>query len=364
MPAGLILGIDTSNYTTSLCALSAEDGTLLADVRRVLPVAEGERGLRQSDALFFHIQRLPSLMDELVRQLRGRGCTKWRWCAVGASVRPRPFGRSYMPVFTAGVSFGWSLARAAGLVFIPTSHQEGHLAAAEYFLHGPGSRVEAAREQVEAPHAFSAFGGHPALDASSSHGTRGSSDTPFLAVHLSGGTSDVLYAERTRWGYRIEMVGEGADLHAGQFVDRVGVALGLPFPAGPALERLAAEAAGDGLTFPVRVDGARMSFSGPCSAALRAIDGGAPAAEVARGVERAIANAVAKAVAYAYRQRPAPRCIVAGGVASNRYVRDRIERRLAKACPGLAVAFAPARYASDNAVGVAYIAWRGLSVLF
>ncbi|MCL6593123.1 MAG: peptidase M22 [Alicyclobacillus sp.] len=321
--AGLILGVDTSNYTTSLCALDAATGQLVAEARRLLPVATGASGLRQSEALFFHVQQLPAVMAELRAQLVQRG-QMGRWRGVGVSVRPRPLARSYMPVFQAGWGFAQAFAQALGLPLVPCSHQEGHLAAAAAFL--------------------------PRLEG------------PFLAVHLSGGTSDVLLAEPTRFGYRVHAVAPEADLHAGQLVDRVGVALGLPFPAGPALERLAAQApAQSSFRLPSSPARAGLSFSGPCTAALRALARGVPPAQVALAVQVCIAHSVAKVLAVAAAQYPQVQAVVvAGGVAANADIQQRVRQRLRRHAPHLTVWFAPARFASDNALGPARIAWRFL----
>lgn len=318
-----IIGIDTSNYTTSLCMIDVDKGQVLADERRVLPVRDGGRGLRQSEALFFHVRHLPVLMDQLMGRVRyvNRDAAV---TAIGVSTRPRPFAKSYMPVFVAGVSFAESLGRVLGVPVVRTSHQEGHIAAATRHLES-------------------------------------SQSSPFLAVHLSGGTSDVVIAKETAWGYKIEMVGEGADLHAGQFIDRVGVALGCPFPAGPALERMAeAYQTGDGnVNIPSRVLGSSMSFSGPCTAALRAIEGGAAPEAVAAGVQSAVANSVAKAIVHAVAGRPeVEACVVAGGVAENLFIRARITLRVHRELPRLRIEFAPTRLSSDNAFGVASLAWR------
>jgi N6-L-threonylcarbamoyladenine synthase len=320
----LVLGIDTSNYTTSLCAVSAKTGQLLGEARRLLPVRHGEKGLRQSDALFHHVQRLPQMMDELIADLRTKvGDAKLSWHAVGVSTRPRPLSTSYMPVFTAGQSFAECFGRALGIPVIHTSHQEGHIAAAEHFLDVPENE-------------------------------------PFIAVHLSGGTSDVLYARRTRFGYAVTSVAEGADLHAGQFIDRVGVALGLSFPAGPQLEQLAKQAANDStLRFTSSVRDGKMSFSGPCTAALRAISEGHPPADIALAVQACVASSVIKAINAARLRHPdATFCIIAGGVAANEWIRQRIVHRLRIERPDLKVYFAPVRYSSDNALGPATIAYR------
>ncbi|MBX5436304.1 MAG: peptidase M22 [Alicyclobacillaceae bacterium] len=326
----LVLGVDTSNYTTSVCAISYENGAVVAEARRLLPVRQGERGLRQSEALFFHVRHLPALMDELMAGIARRPAGQAdkdgaEWAAVGVSVRPRPWARSYMPVFWAGVSLAESMAQLWRIPLVRTSHQEGHIAAAWYHL--TGGRLA------------------PRLHE------------PFLAVHLSGGTSDVLWCTPTRFGYAIELIGAGADLHAGQFVDRVGVALGAPFPAGPWLESLAAQAQAEpSLRLKVSVREASMSFSGPCTAALRAIEQGIPASEVALAVQVCIADSVAKAVHRAWHGRPVGDVIIAGGVASNRYIRQRIRQQLAEAAPGLRVSFAEPRFSSDNALGPASIA--------
>ncbi|MCL6547953.1 MAG: hypothetical protein K6T30_03485, partial [Alicyclobacillus sp.] len=325
MTLRLVLGLDTSNYTTSLCAVSWEDGLLVAEARRLLPVKPGERGLRQSDALFFHVRNLPELMDELMTEVRRRA-DPVEWAGVGVSVRPRPLARSYMPVFWAGQSFAHAFARMYGLPVVRTSHQEGHVAAACYFLSaGPQPGAE------ESAHQPGPAGG-----------------APFLAVHLSGGTSDVLWCRPTRFGYAVHSLGEGADLHAGQMVDRVGVALGAPFPAGPWLAALAEQApgfaadpsseqpwegggrgvSGRGLHIKASVQGARMSFSGPCTAALRALERGVPGPEVALAVQRCIADSVALAVANAWQEKPVSDCVIAGGVASNRWIRARVLARL------------------------------------
>ncbi|GMA52404.1 hypothetical protein GCM10025857_37610 [Alicyclobacillus contaminans] len=231
-----------------------------------------------------------------------------------------------MPVFRAGESVAETVGALLGAPVVRTSHQEGHIAAATYFL--------------------------PDMTG----------DRPFLAVHLSGGTSDVVLAEGTRFGYRVTPVAEGADLHAGQFVDRVGVAMGLPFPAGPHLEQLARRVSSSTLRLGGRLVNGRLSFSGPCSAALRAIEAGVDHAEVAYAVQQCIANALVKAVDEALRRVDVnvSDCVIAGGVAANEAIRDRVCRRLGILRPDLRVRFAPARYSSDNALGVARIAWKFL----
>ncbi|QQE81300.1 peptidase M22 [Alicyclobacillus sp. SO9] len=305
-----------------MCAVRLSDGRVAADSRKLLPVPLGDKGLRQSDALFFHVQQMPEVFARLRQQLTAEDPDA-EFALVSVSAHPRPLMRSYMPVFKAGVSFAETLALMANVPVYRTSHQEGHIAAAEYFLE---------------------------------EATSGNSH---FAVHLSGGTTDVLLARRTEFGYNVSLLGEGLDLHAGQFVDRVGVAMGFAFPAGPMLERAANETVNSEFRLPSRVQECRISFSGPCSAALRALDTGTPQAEVALAVENCIANSVVKALLHASKLHPHTRfAVIAGGVAANAQIRHRIAHRLAVLVPSLRPLFAPPEFSRDNALGVATIGRR------
>ncbi|ASS75940.1 O-sialoglycoprotein endopeptidase [Tumebacillus algifaecis] len=310
-----VLGIDTSNYTTSICLID-EAGQIVQEERKLLTVEQGERGLQQSAALFQHVQNLPVLVEAL-------GDLTGKLRAVIASTRPRRLPGSYMPVFTAGSGLGRALAATHGVPFFETTHQEGHIAA------GEGSAGE-----VPTDH--------------------------FLAVHLSGGTTDLLVVNRLSDGYDIVELGTSIDLHAGQFVDRVGVALGLPFPAGPHLEKLAQEASDVEVTLPSPVDGYNLSLAGPESAAMRLIAAGANPADVARAVERCIAKGLEKVLRKAVQEKGVKSLLIVGGVAANLYIRERLVRRLEHRAVGAKLYFALPRYSTDNAFGVARL---GLSLL-
>ncbi|MBX6394929.1 MAG: O-sialoglycoprotein endopeptidase [Alicyclobacillaceae bacterium] len=312
--------MDTSNYTTSICVVD-EEGKVVYDGRRPLAVERGERGLRQSEALFQHLHHLPELMENLAES----GVDFRKIAAVAASGRPRPKEGSYMPVFVPGLALGRSLAAALGVPFVSVSHQEGHLAAAETDVGG--------------------------IEADS-----------FLAVHISGGTTDVLAVHRRPGGYQVEVLGESLDLHAGQFIDRVGVALGLSFPAGPALERLAQEAESGAVervsALPVSVRGCSISFSGPQAEALRRVERGMPPAEIALAVQRCVAKALEKALLHAFSQRNERQVLLVGGVAANRWIRARLIQRLEHPAVGARLYFASPDYSRDNARGVAWLALK------
>ncbi len=300
------LGIDTSCYTTSL-ALVDEEGSVIADERTVLPVALGEHGLRQSDGVFHHVRRLSQLFQQIDLPAN--------IAAVGVSSQPRPNQGSYMPVFLAGLAVGAGLANMGKIPLYKFSHQEGHIAA--------GLQNTIMSED-------------------------------FLAVHLSGGTSEVIRVtpRSAGTGFSIELLTGTTDLSAGQMVDRVGVALGLPFPAGPYLERLATQASGT-LSLASAATSSGLSFSGPCSAALRLVEQGETAAEVAFAVLRVVANSLEKSLRRVADEQGLNHVLLVGGVISNQLIRERLQHRLAGR---LSLHFAEPRLCTDNAVGIALLA--------
>ncbi|MCK9918280.1 hypothetical protein MXD81_55075, partial [Microbacteriaceae bacterium K1510] len=303
----VLLGIDTSNYRTSLC-LVGEDGQIVAEAKRLLRVKEGKRGLQQSEAVFQHVMNLPELSEQM-------SLLEWQVVAVCASEKPRPVDQSYMPVFKVGEGLAKSLAVFSKVPYYLTSHQEGHIAAGEHTAeHRP-------------------------------------SENRFIAVHLSGGTSEVLLCTRHETGYEIEKIGGTIDLHAGQLVDRVGVAMGLSFPAGPALEELAREATGS-FRIPSAVDGVSFSFSGPEASLLRAIKQGDIAqTEIARATEQCIANTLEKALRNALESGAPREMLIVGGVAANQYIRDRLIQRLEQPAVKGQLYFCDPVYSGDNAYG-------------
>lgn len=318
---GLILGIDTSCYTTSV-ALVDNAGKLVADERQLLSVAEGERGLQQSAAVFQHIRNLPGLIEKL--SLRDRRDSV---VLVAASTRPRPVAGSYMPVFMVSEGFARTLAEALQIPFTATSHQEAHLMAGLWSAGGP------AKDR-------------------------------FLAIHLSGGTSELLLVERNQETgsaplypgdtpmFKVEKLGGTTDLHAGQFVDRIGVALGLSFPCGPELQKLAEGAEGV-IKAPSVVRGMDISFSGPESHLRRVIAEGNAPREIARAVEHCIATTMEKLIRRGMDSTGIKDILMVGGVAANNYLRHRLVARLGHPSAGTSLYFAEPRFSTDNAVGTA-----------
>lgn len=305
-----VLGLDTSNYTTSVALFNGADGR---NVGKLLDVPEGALGLRQSDALFQHVKRLPGLVEELV----GKNETKYDLRAVGASTRPRAVEGSYMPCFLAGTSQAQALACVLKVPFFDCSHQQGHLAAA----------------------AWSA--GHMEL-----------LDKPFLAWHLSGGTTELLLVEPDGFNVKASILGGTQDISAGQLIDRTGVLLGLSFPAGKALDALYAQG-GKAKPFKVKLQGLTFSLSGMENKVNAMAQAGEEPSSIARFVLDTVADIVVRATKQAQQDYPGLPVLCSGGVASN----SRLRQAMSQQCGAV---FAQPQYSTDNAMGVAILTHRML----
>ena len=274
----LCLGIDTSNYTTSVALF---DGVSGYNLGRLLDVPEGALGLRQSDALFQHVKHLPEIFAALRAEGRLDGCI----AAVGASTKPRWVEGSYMPCFLAGESQGRGIADTLGVPFFPCAHQQGHIAAA----------------------AWSA--GRPDL-----------LDRPHLAWHLSGGTTELLYVQPDGVSVWAQKLGGTSDISAGQLIDRTGQLLGLPFPAGKALDGLYGQA-DVCQNYTVKINDLTFSLSGMENKVRELVERGTPPANVARFVVDTVVKAVLRTTDKALEQYPGLPVLCSGGVASNSALR-------------------------------------------
>ena len=314
----LFMGIDTSCYTTSIALLNAPGG-LLDDRRIVLPVPAGEKGLKQSTALFFHWRNLPALMSEALTRERALEIA-----AIAVSARPRPCEESYMPVFSAGTALAESIASLLGVPLVKTSHQEGHIMAGLW-----SAGVESLKS--------------------------------FLVLHLSGGTTELLKADKCATNplrFKLEVMGGSTDIQAGQLIDRVGVAMGLSFPSGRELEKTAAtyNTKEKLPVIPSSVKECQMSFSGAETLAKAYLRKNYPLPAVARAVEHCIATSVEKALRRAVLDTGTNEILLVGGVAGNSYIRSRLIKRLEHQAVGARMYFPDIKHCSDNAVGAALIA--------
>ena len=306
---GLYLGVDTSNYTTSVSCVSNEG--IVFERRTMLSVPLGDRGLRQSDAVFQHVRNLPPLISAMLAEI-----DRAKVRAVAVSAKPTASAESYMPVFLAGKLAATSIASSLQVPLYETTHQAGHVRAA---LLGQEERF---------------------------------SDSPFLAMHLSGGTTDLLLVHQEAGIIgAIERIGGCDDLHAGQFVDRVGVRLGLSFPSGVSLEALARTAKDCSIKIPASVRALNCSFSGQESQCQRLIEGGTAQESVAYAVYDCMARTFSKLLTNAFVETGCKTALLSGGVSGSLLLREILQQRL-----NTELFFARSGLSSDNAVGTALLA--------
>ena len=301
------LGIDTSNYTTSAALFDSEANTIIQS-KKLLPVKAGELGLRQSDAVFAHVKQLGDMVQNVFDEYREE------ITAIGVSTRPRDIDGSYMPCFLVGKMAANCLGAALKVPVLPFAHQQGHVAAALY----SAGRLDLFRER-------------------------------FIAFHLSGGTTEALLVEPSAERIiRCTKIGGSMDLKAGQAVDRVGVMLGLPFPAGKYLEELALKSDRKFKIKPV-MKGTECCLSGVENKCRKMLENGEKPEDIAlfclKSVEAALCG-MTDATLSEYGKLP---LVYAGGVMSNCIIRNTIENKYG----GI---FAKPEFSSDNAAGIAVLA--------
>ncbi len=302
---GCFLGIDTSNYTTSVALYDSVTGEMKQQ-KKLLPVAKGNLGLRQSDAVFHHTKQLPDLVEALTSDIV--------LTAVGVSVKPRLAEGSYMPCFLCGEGLARSLAAITGAELYRTSHQTGHILAA---LYSAGRLDLISRE--------------------------------FIAFHVSGGTTDCLICRPDEENIiNITEVGTSLDLKAGQAVDRAGLMLDLAFPCGAALEELALQSTKKFKVKPV-IRGTDCSLSGLENKCRKMKDENEPYEDIAIFCLTYVSEtvkAMTEAAIGKYGNMPV---VFAGGVMSDRIIRERLEKEFD-------AYFAQPEFSCDNATGLAVYA--------
>lgn len=300
------LGIDTSNYTTSVALYNDETNEIVSK-KKLLPVKSGEKGIRQSDAVFHHTVQLPDLIEELFIEFKGE------IKAIGVSVKPCNDDGSYMPCFLVGISVARSIANTMNIPLCEFSHQDGHIAAALYSA--------------------------DKLDFI---------DKEFLAFHISGGTSQALLVEPNEKYFYTEKVSDSLDLKAGQAIDRVGVMLGLDFPCGPALEKLAQNSKNPLKKINVfRRDG-HFSLSGVENKCKKMFDDGEKAEDISMYCLSYIYSALDDTVGELLSKYGNLPVVFSGGVMSNKIIRSELHKKYNSY-------FAEPQFSADNACGVAVL---------
>ena len=311
MKKNLSLGIDTSNYKTSVAVVDAS-GEVLFNHQQLLQVKRGERGLRQSEALFQHVQNMPPVLERLfeddsLRQQIG---------AVSVSSRPRPVEGSYMPVFTAGLGYGRSVAAALGVPLYEYSHQEGHIEAIRYY-------------------------------------SELSDVNPIICFHFSGGTTEALLVDENRF----EIVGGSRDLAYGQVLDRIGVALGLDFPCGEAMDKIAMASQGHPQIFTrIKVKDGYVNLSGIETQGQRLLRD-YPQTMLLDDLFESLSRSIMEMTLQLSAKYDIQNFIYAGGVSCSQYMRQFLTEHLYR---DLNIVFGKSELSSDNAIGMALLGGKHL----
>jgi len=305
------IGIDTSNYTTSF-AICDYEGNVVFNYKKLLPVKQGERGLRQSDAVFHHTAAMTDISESVKSFMEEHPDAEFS--AVGYSKSPRDNEGSYMPCFLVGTGIASVLSSVLNIPSYAFSHQSGHVMAA---LHSAGA------EELK--------------------------DKQFAAFHVSGGTTDILLIKgKSASGFHIERIGGTLDLNAGQVIDRAGVYMDLGFPAGAMLEKLALENTLKVPAYRVCAKGLECNLSGVENKSNKLYDETGDKKLAAAFTIRAVGDTLAKLTENLLEAYPDIKIVYAGGVMSCSILKERLGK--------YSDLFAAPVFSSDNAAGTALLA--------
>ncbi len=308
----LTLGIDTSNYTTSCAVYNSETNEIIQQ-KKLLPVKKGEKGIRQSDAVFHHTAQLPKLLEKLFSE-------NYDIEAIGASLRPRDVEGSYMPCFTVGYNTALSLSAVTKKPLFSFSHQVGHILAALY----SADKLEFVNEK-------------------------------FIAFHISGGTTEALVVTPgNEYLLNTEIICATSDLNCGQLVDRCGVMLSLDFPCGKGLEELALNST---KTFnpKISIKDGNPSLSGAENLCEKMFKENEEPKDIAKFCLDFIGKNLERMTEFALEKYGNLPLVYSGGVMSNTIIKERLSQKFD-------ARFAAPEFSCDNAAGVAigaYLKGRG-----
>ena len=297
----LILGIETSCDETGIALV--EDGrTVLAneifsqvDIHKAFGGVVPEIASRQHTTSISQLTQL--VMDKSPRPVD----------AVAATAGPGLMGSLLV-----GLSFAKGLAMAWGVPLVPVHHLEGHI--------------------------FSAFlGDNPP-------------SFPFLTLIVSGGHTMLIWCEKP---HEYQLVGTTRDDAVGESFDKVARLLDLPYPGGPSIQRVAEEGNPTAYAFPRAMAGKDtldFSYSGLKTAVLYTIrdEGNANVADIAASFQDAAIDILITKTKQAIKKTRAKHLVVAGGVAANKLLRERLERDMP-----IPVSVPPFAYCLDNGAMIA-----------
>lgn len=302
-----ILGIDTSAYTTSVSLIDLK-GNILYDFRKKLNVPKGSIGLRQQEAVFQHLGNIPEILCKLDINFN-------KIDTISVSSKPRNVNNSYMPVFMVGKNYGQVLSKACNAKLIEYSHQEGHVSAAliDYY------------KVIE---------------------------NPFLAIHISGGTTEFLLTKKVRKGFESKILGGTKDITFGQLIDRIGVFMEFPFPAGVKMEEYINEK-NNIIKMPKISGNSYINLSGIENYLKdKYINKKYTNEEIISSLFDYIKNCIIHIIKEIKKDYCFNSIVITGGVSSNNYLRYNIEKQHSK---DFNIIFPKIGYSTDNAIGNSFL---------
>ena len=305
------IGIDTSNYTTSI-GVCDECGDVIANIKKLLDVKEGERGLRQSDAVFAHVKNFPLLAQKFAEIIDDCDIQ-----AIGVSTKPRDIEGSYMPCFLMGKSVANMLGATHNVPVYEFSHQAGHIMAA---LYSSGSAEILLKND-------------------------------FVAFHVSGGTTEAVYVTPNDNSFDVRIIAETSDISGGQAIDRAGVMMGLKFPCGKEIEQFANRYNGKLPKAKICVSNGKCNLSGLENIAKKLYDETNDVAYVSAYVLNFVGETLFKLTEDIRNEYPNIPILYAGGVMSNKYLQNKLSQFND-------TYFATPEFSADNAAGIALLTYK------
>ena len=304
----IYIGIDTSNYTTSIGVCNAY-GEIIANIKKLLDVKDGERGLRQSDAVFAHVKNFSLLAPQLAKVVEN--CEVQ---AIGVSTKPRDIEGSYMPCFLTGKSVADMLGATHNVPVYEFSHQAGHIMAALYSSGHLETLIK----------------------------------NDFVAFHVSGGTTEAVYVTPDGNSFDIRIIAETSDISAGQAIDRAGVMMGLKFPCGKEIELLANQYKGKLPKAKICVKNGKCNLSGLENISQKLYNDTGDVSLVSAYVLNFVGETLLKLTNDIREKYPNIPILYAGGVMSNKYLQNRLSQFDS-------TYFATPEFSADNAAGIALL---------
>lgn len=306
----IILGFDTSCYTTSIAAISLNKEIVLNE-KIILKVKKDNKGLRQSEAVFQHVNNMGEISQVINNKLKN-----YNIVGICASTKPRLVDNSYMPVFSVGYNFAKLLSSINNCPFYETTHQENHIEASLF-----NNNLE--------------------------------NKDKFLAVHMSGGTTEILLVEKKDTNYKIEIVGGSLDVSFGQLVDRLGVRLNYNFPCGKYIDENALKCnkkIKNGLKTSVREG--YMNLSG-IENQINKIIHDYNEEYLSKILLDTLVRSIYKSLIYICEKYELKEVLFGGGVSASRYIKKELSEKLKR--ENIKAYFTDKEYATDNSVGCAII---------